>query len=320
MTNPYLEWLDDKQQTQRLEIIDRVCIGRTCRGFDPQRRILLEYPLVSRDHAEINWTAGQLQITDNSRNGTWVNDIRMAAGSSRVLSDEDIIRIGYFLLQVVYPKVASDDKHSQTSTELTVLSSLEVVVTSLVADMRGFSAYSQTHASADVFGMIHEIFDQFSRIVEECKGTVKDYAGDSVMAFWEHQFGDPAGQCELACQAAIQQMQSFNQIRVELSGKYADIENLRMGWGVATGPVTLSHHGQRSADLAVVGNCINLANRFSDMANKDIPENILVCAQTAEFVRDRIALKDIGMHLIQGRQGREHMFSIDINLNPDISI
>ena len=314
MANPYLEWLDVNQQAQRLEIVDRVCIGRTCRGFDPQRRILLEYPLVSRDHAEINWTAGHLHITDTSINGTWVNDIRMAAGSSRVLSDGDTIRVGYSLLRVVYPQVLANFKQSQTSTELTILSSLEVVVTSLVADMRGFSAYSQTHASADVFGMINEIFDQFSKNIEDFKGTVKDYAGDSVLAFWEHQFGDSTGQSVLACLAAIQQMQSFNQIRVKLSGKYADVENLRMGWGVTTGPVTLSHYGSRTADLAIVGDSINLANRFSGMANKDISENILICAHTAELVKDRIALKDQGMYPIQGRQGKEHIFSLDIDL------
>ena len=311
MANPYLEWLDNNQQTQQIEIVNRISLGRTCKGIDPQRRILLEYPLVSRDHAEINWTAGHLHITDTSINGTWVNDIRMAAGSSRMLSDGDTIRVGYSLLRVVYPLSVADDKQSQTSTELTILSSLEVVVTSLVADLRGFSAYSQTHSSADVFGMINEIFDQFSRIVEDCKGTVKDYAGDSVLAFWEHQFGDPAVQSELTCQAAIQQMQSFNQIRVELSGKYADVESLRMGWGVTTGPVTLSHYGQRTADLAIVGDCINLASRLSGMANKDIPENILICSHTAELVGDRIALKDIGMHPIQGRQGQEHIFSLD---------
>ena len=83
MSNPYLEWIDENQQTQRIEIVDRICMGRTCKGFDPQRRILLEFPLVSRDHAEINWTAGHLQITDSSINGTWINDIRMTAGSSK---------------------------------------------------------------------------------------------------------------------------------------------------------------------------------------------------------------------------------------------
>jgi adenylate cyclase len=310
MANPYIEWIDKNQQTQRIEIVDRISMGRTCKGIDPQRRILLEYPLVSRDHAEINWTAGHLQITDTSRNGTWVNDIRMAAGSSKWLSDGDTIRIGYSLLRVVYPKVAADAEQDYTSTELTMVSSLEVVVTSLVADVRGFSAFCQTHASADVFGMINEIFDLFSKNIEDFKGTVKDYAGDSVMAFWEHQFGDPARQTVLACLAAIQQMQSFNQIRGKLSGKYADVENLRMGWGVTTGPVTLSHYGLRTADLAMVGDCINLAGRLSGMANKEVAENILVCSQTAKLVENQLEIKDLGMYPIRGREGKEHLFAL----------
>jgi adenylate cyclase len=314
MATPHLEWIDENQQTQRIEIVDRISIGRTCKGIDPQGRILLVYPLVSRDHAEINWTAGHLQITDTSTNGSWVNDIRMAPGSSKELSDGDTIRIGYSLLQVVHPKVAADAKLNFTSTQLTVVSSLEVVVTSLVADIRGFSAYCQTHASADVYDMINEIFGLFSKNIEDFQGTVKDYAGDSVMAFWEHQFRDPARQSELACLAAIQQMLSFNKIRDKLSGIYPDIENLRMGWGVTTGPVTLSHYGSRTADLAIVGDCINLASRLSGMANKEVAENILICSHTAEFVGDRIAIKDVGMHPIQGRQGKEQIFSLDIKL------
>ena len=85
-----------------------------------------------------------------------------------------------------------------------------------------------------------------------------------------------------------------------------------MGWGVTTGPVTLSHYGSRTADLAMVGDSINLASRLSGMANKEVPENILICSHTAELIGDRIALKDIGMHPIQGRQGEEHIFSLDI--------
>jgi class 3 adenylate cyclase len=234
----------------------------------------------------------------------------MAAGSSKELSDGDIIRIAYSLLRVVYPKVAADAKQNNTLTELTMVSSLEEVVTSLVADMRGFSAYCQTHASADVYGTINEIFDQFSKIIEDFKGTVKDYAGDSVIAFWEHQFGDPARQSVLACLAAIQQMLSFNQIRVVLSGKYADVENLRMGWGVTTGPVTLSHYGSRTADLAMVGDCINLASRLSGMANKEVAENILICSHTAGLVENQLELKDLGLLPIRGREGQERIFAL----------
>ncbi len=287
-------------------------MGRTCKGIDPQRRILLEYPLVSRDHAEITRTAGHLQITDTSRNGTWVNDIRMTAGSSKDLKDGDTIRIGDSLLRVVYPESISDDKDDYTSTDSTILSSMELVVTNLVADIRGFTAYCQTHASADVYSMVNEIFDLFSKNIEDFKGTVKDYAGDSVLAFWEHQFGDPARQSVLACLAAIQQMQSFNQIRVKLSGKYPDIENLRMGWGVTTGPVTLSHYGSRTADLAMVGDCINLASRLSGMANKEVAENILICSHTAELVENQLEIKDLGMLPIRGREGQEHIFALSV--------
>ena len=311
MTHPYLEWIDENQQVQRVEIIDRICMGRTCKGIDPKKRILLVFPMVSRDHAEISRTGGHLRITDTSINGTWVNDVRMAAGSSKELSDGDTIRIGSVNLRVVYSEAALDSLQAHGATELTIVASLEEVVTTLVTDMRGFSAYSQTHDSADVYGMINEIFERFSRIIEDFKGTVKDYAGDSVVAFWEHQFGEPAGQSELASRAAIQQMQSFNQIRDKLSGKYADVENLRMGWGITTGRVTLAHYGSRTADLAMVGDCINLASRFSGMANKAVPEDIIVCSQTAKLIGDRIELKDLGMHSIPGRQGQEHIFALN---------
>jgi adenylate cyclase len=237
----------------------------------------------------------------------------MAAGSSKDLTDGDTIRIGYSLYRVFYPKDTTDDYHPNTYTDLTVVSSVEEEVTSLVADLRGFSAYCQTHASADVYGMINVIFDQFSKIIEDFKGTIKDYAGDSVTAFWEHRFEEPTRQSVLACLAAVQQMLSFDKIRIQLTGKYADVENLRMGWGVTTGPITLSHYGSRTAGLAMVGDCINLASRLSGMANKAVPEKILICSRTAEFVAERFTLMDLGMHSIRGRQGQEQIFSLDIN-------
>ena len=310
MKNHYIEWLDDLQQTQRIEIVDRIYIGRTCKGIDPQRRILQDHPQVSRNHAEISWTAGRLQILDTSRNGTWVNNIRMAAGSFKDLSDGDVIRIGNLVFRVVGPEVAEDPGQDIPMTELTIVSSLKEVVTSLVADMRGFTAYSQSHASSDVYGMIREIFDQFSKTVEVYNGTIKDFAGDAVFAFWEHQFEDPAIQAVRACQAAVRQLQNFSHILVELAGKYADIEKLQMGWGITTGPIILSQFGSRAADLAMVGDCVNLASRLAGMANKDIPENILICARTAALVENHFAMRDLGLFSIRGREGQEHIFAL----------
>ena len=68
-----------------------------------------------------------------------------------------------------------------------------------------------------------------------------------------------------ACQAALRQLQNFSHILVELAGKYADIEMLQMGWGITTGPIILSQFGSRAADLAMVGDCVNLASRLAGL-------------------------------------------------------
>ena len=84
-----------------------------------------------------------------------------------------------------------------------------------------------------------------------------------------------------------------------------------MGWGITTGAVTISHYGSRVADLAIIGDCINLAFRLSDIANKEVPEKIVICAQTAELVRNELTVKNLGMFSIRGRIGEELVFALD---------
>jgi class 3 adenylate cyclase len=186
----------------------------------------------------------------------------------------------------------------------------EVVVTNVVADVREFSAFSQAHASSDVYALMKEIFDAFNTIIYKFKGTIKDYAGDAVYAFWDHHVEPIKKQAVLACQAAIEQTQTIDQIRANLSGKNIAADNLQMGWGITTGKVTLSHYGSRAADLALVGDCTNLAFRLSGMANKDLSQKIVICSQTAKLVRDDLALKDLGSISIKGRKGKEHVFAL----------
>ena len=71
MPSTYLEWMDENLEMRRLVIVDRVFIGRICRGIDDTRRIIVKHPAVSRDHAEINMSGSQPQIRDLSKNGTW---------------------------------------------------------------------------------------------------------------------------------------------------------------------------------------------------------------------------------------------------------
>jgi adenylate cyclase len=310
MSDPYLEWIDEQQCSQRLPIIDKIFIGRSCKGVDPQKRILVLNAQVSRDHAVISRRGKALKIKDLSKNGTWINGIRLAAGASCDLADQDIISIGGVSFQVIASTDVSVVRDRATLTDGTMVTPTEVVVTNVVADVRGFSAFSQAHASSDVYALMKEIFDAFNIIVYKFKGTIKDYAGDAVYAFWDHHVEPIKGQAVLACQSAIEQTQTIDQIRARLSGKNTAADNLQMGWGITTGKVTLSHYGSRAADLALVGDCTNLAFRLSGMANKELTEKIVICSQTAALVRDDLALKDLGTISVKGRKGKEHVFAL----------
>jgi len=310
MPKPFLEWIDDKGQTQHLEIVDKIFIGRSCKGVDPQKRILVQDAQVSRDHAVISRRAEQLKVTDRSKNGTWVNGTRLAAGASSDLADGDTIGLGGFSFRVFYPENITQVTDAAILTDGTRVTPTEIMVTNVVADVREFTTFSQEHASSDVYALMKEIFDTFSAIVYNFKGTIKDYAGDAVYAFWDHAAEPISTQAVLACQAAIQQTQAINEIRTKLSGKNIASDNLQMGWGITTGKVTMSHYGSRAADLALVGDCTNLAFRLSGLANKELSEKIVICSQTADLIRNDLEIKDLGTVAIKGRTGEEHVFGL----------
>jgi class 3 adenylate cyclase len=310
MPDAYLEWIDGRQQVQRLEIVDKVFIGRTCKGVDCQKRIILDEPLVSRDHAVISRDVTQLSITDSSKNGTWVNATRMASGSTKDLVGGDRIRIGELSFRVIYVPTDSPTQEEGTNTETTLLRTAEVVVTSLIADVREFSEFSQTHTSTEVYALIKEIFERFSIVVDDFQGTIKDYAGDAVFAYWDHEAKSQKDQAVLACRAALEQMKILNRILIELSAKFQGAEQLQMGWGITTGKVTISHYGSLVAEPALVGDSINLGFRLSGMANKERADKIIMCFNTAALVQTSFLLKDLGEFSVKGRKGREHIFAL----------
>ena len=312
MANPYLEWVDEDQVTRRLEVVDRVFIGRTCKGIAETRRIIVSHPDVSRDHAEISLSGSRLQLTDRSKNGTWVHNVRVAPGSTKILRQGDVVRVGDTLIYLAYPELTSFDKDESGSIPVTRIRREQLIVTHLVADVRGFTRVSQVLESEQVYEFIKEIFDTFSTIVHDNKGTIKDYAGDAVYAFWEHGEDVCGEQAVMACRTALKQAETLNQLRAKLYLTNPAAESLKLGWGITTGKVTMSHYGSRASDMALVGDSTNLAFRLSGMANKNLAGEIIICPTTADLVRDTLPLDDLGLVSIRGRSSQERVYAIPI--------
>jgi len=309
--SPNLQWQDEHGVPHRLALTDKIFLGRVCRGIERDKCILVQNPMVSRDHAVVRLTRHGVEITDMSKNGTWINDVRMAPGASRRLEDGDHISLGGTSIRISCPELAAQ-REDEIWMEQTAIRPSAVCITSLVADVRGFSAFSQKTDSALVYTLIKAIFSRFSSIVNEHQGTVKDYAGDAVFAFWEHPDGFSTDHAMAACQAAISQLRSVPEIHRQLTDRGFSMPPPVLGWGLTTGQVTLSHYGSRSAGMALVGDCINLAFRLSSMANKSLPAPIVLCRETASWVTQELPLTDLGDQEIRGRTGQEHLFGIQL--------
>lgn len=310
LSNPYLEWLDENQKTLRIEIVDRVFIGRLCKGIDETRRIIVRHSMVSRDHAEVILSGSRLHIKDKSKNGTWLNGVRLAGGSEEFLSDGDVIRVGETSISVRHADSLSSGEGDGRSAVSTNITPKEVTVTNVVADVRGFTGLSQMENSFQVYALMKEIFIRFSIIVNDHKGTIKDYVGDAIYAFWEHGVSPSGGPAMLACQNALAQAEALEVIKDELRTLNPLAGRLKMGWGITTGPVTLSHYGARPSDLALVGDCTNLAFRLSGIANKELDKKILICARTASLVRGNLEMDDLGEVSVRGRSGGLNVFGL----------
>ena len=310
LSNPYLEWLDENHETRHLEVIDRIFIGRLCKGIDETKRIIVSHSMVSRDHAEILLSGSRLKIKDLSKNGTWINGVRIAGGSEEHLEDGDVIRVGETSFTVKYSGSLSNGENGSRSLLSTEITPKELTVTNVVADVRGFTNMTQAENSYQVYALMKEVFKRFSGIVNDHKGTIKDYVGDAIYAFWEHGVSPSEEQATLACRSALAQAAALDCIRDELRFMNPAAERLKMGWGITTGPVTMSHYGSRPSDLALVGDCTNLAFRLSGTANKELNRKVIICASTARLVNGSLDVDDLGEVFVRGRKGNLHVFGL----------
>lgn len=153
-----------------------------------------------------------------------------------------------------------------------------------------------------------EIFDAFSVMVYDFKGTVKDYAGDAVFAYWDHYNVTRSEQAILACRTDLKQAQAFEDIKTSLLYTNPAVKYFRMGWGITTGNVNMSHYGVKATDLALVGDCTNLAFRLSEIANNNLPYEIIICSQTANLIKNKLQNTNLDGYAIKGRSRREHIF------------
>jgi class 3 adenylate cyclase/HAMP domain-containing protein len=165
-------------------------------------------------------------------------------------------------------------------------------VTVLFADLRGFTAFSNTVPPERVIKALNA-FHRFSGpLIEAHGGTLERFLGDGFMVL----FGAPVTSPNAAETAVAFARKMRSSFRPALAQFQTPTTSLGLGIGIATGVATLGQIGFESRmDYAAIGPTPNLAARLCDRA---IDGQILLCQATARIVD--ASLQPVGPFSLKG--------------------
>jgi adenylate cyclase len=152
----------------------------------------------------------------------------------------------------------------------------ERLVTSLFADVRGYSQLVAAEPPAELSERMAALFRLARTAVERHGGIVDKFAGDAVMATF-NVTGARVDHCVSALEAAL------------VLRDRAEAMDLGVGIGLAVGPALLAR-GSSGDNLTVRGVATNLASRLQGQADEG---EILLSAEAHKRVEGRLAERQL---------------------------
>ncbi|MGH7768978.1 MAG: adenylate/guanylate cyclase domain-containing protein [Candidatus Binatia bacterium] len=168
-------------------------------------------------------------------------------------------------------------------------------VTVLFGDLRGFTPLAERLDPEDAVDILNVYLTIVIDTVFEFSGTLDKFRGDGFMAF----FGAPMGRDDDPVNAVHCALAMQERLKEVTFPKFPDLR-LHMGIGINTGVVLAGNIGsERRTDYTVIGNEVNLAQRFESNAG---PGQILITGSTYERVKESVDVRDLGHLRVSGMQ------------------
>lgn len=164
-------------------------------------------------------------------------------------------------------------------------------ITTLFADIRGFTAFSESLAPEDLVEILNRYLASAATAVLNHGGTIDKFMGDAVMAW----FNAPLAQedhARRAVEAALQLRDATTRLHHEVT---TDLR-LSFGIGIHTGEALLGLVGsERRLDYTAIGDSVNTAKRIQESAEHG---QILISGSTLKQLGSAVQVRPIeGMSL-----------------------
>jgi class 3 adenylate cyclase len=179
----------------------------------------------------------------------------------------------------------------------------------LVGDIQDYTVLVRRAPSGELQRSVNRVFERLTSEVVRCGGTVKEYQGDAIFAFWEG--GLDGQQAIKACTAATALDRLTRTLSEDRSvWELADFP-LRMDWALATGPVVIDSVGgaNQRAGLSMIGESVVLAFRLEKFATSKTGP-IVACSTTYGMARTAFAFRDLGEMRAKGFDRADRVFAL----------
>ncbi|WP_308201205.1 adenylate/guanylate cyclase domain-containing protein [Paractinoplanes maris] len=165
-------------------------------------------------------------------------------------------------------------------------------VTSLFADLRGFTTFSERSSPTEIVDMLNRYFDVATRAVLDENGTVVQFVGDALMAL----FNAPARQPDHALRAARAALKIQHEVD-RIAAARPDWPRFRVG--VNTGEALVGNiGGEALRNFNAMGDAVNVAARLQTQA---APGQVVIGASTRDRIGDGALVTPLGDLMVKGR-------------------
>jgi adenylate cyclase len=270
--------------------------------------LLIADPTVSRSHCVVSQRPdGRCFVRDVSRNGTRLAGRRLVPNVEAEWHVGESITIGEHELVLLGDAPTAQVTVTSLVTS-TVVHASRSIVTVLVGDVRDYTVLVRQALSEQLQRSIGRVFERLAAGVVEHEGTLKEYQGDAIVAYWE---GDASGEQALkACRAALALDALSGRLARDASVWAVPGFPLHLDWALSTGLVLIDTFGKGSAAaLSLMGEPVVRAFRIEKYAN-DQTGRILACSTTHRIAERSFMFRSLGPLTAKGFDQPDHVFAL----------
>ena len=195
----------------------------------------------------------------------------------------------------IFGRYVSKDvvEHLLKSEKAIELGGVEREVTSMFADIRGFTAMSEKMTPHEVITFLNHYFGDMTDLIFAHDGTLDKYVGDALFALWgsplpEKDHAYKAVKCALAIQEKLKTQHKEG------------IPPINLGIGICSGPAVVGNMGSKQRqEFTAIGDTINTSSRLSGTASGG---QIMITESTYKMIKDKVEVKKLEPLKVKGKE------------------